>query len=158
MWFVLVAPVIVAEVFRSPMVDYRLVALGAALPLIEVVAGRPFLLHTLLAPVVVLTLVMLTTMNRRLLRRRALAVPIGMFLHLVLDGAWSSGGLFWWPAFGSDFGPLGLPEANNLQLRLLAEVAAAAVGAWAYRRYGLHRPVNRQRLIRTGHLAREYVS
>ena len=37
LWFVVLAPVAVAEIFRSPMVDYRLVALGAVLPLAEAV-------------------------------------------------------------------------------------------------------------------------
>ncbi len=148
------APVLVAEVFKSPMVDYRVVALGAVLPLVEVAVGRPWMLHSLAGSVLALALVMLTTINRRLVRRRLLGLPIGMFLHLVLDGAWSGADLFWWPLFGSTLEGQGLPEAGLIPLRLLLEVAAVGVGIWAMRRYGLNTPEARARLLRTGHLTR----
>ncbi|MGB5758362.1 MAG: hypothetical protein WBM50_15720 [Acidimicrobiales bacterium] len=154
LWFVVVAPFLVAEIFKSPMVDYRLVALGAALPLVEVPFGRPFVLHTLLGPVTVLTVVMLTTMGRRLVRRRLLGVPIGMFFHLVLDASWSSAALFWWPAFGWSLADEPLPEATALGWRLVLELVAVGVAVFAVRRYELDKPENRSRLLRTGHLAR----
>ncbi len=152
LWFAVVAPVIVAEVFRSPLVDYRLVALGALLPLVEVVAGRVFVLHTLAAPVVLLTVVMLATTGRRLLRRRLLGIPIGLFLHLVLDGTFTSAELFWWPLFGLSFADLTVPEADGVAVRLALEVVAIGVAAVAWRRYGLDDPAARERLVRSGHL------
>ena len=151
-WFAFVAPFLVAEVFKSPMLDYRLVTVGALLPLLEVVAGRVVVLHTLLAPVVVLAVVMGATVGRRLLRRRLLGLPIGLFLHLVLDGTWASATLFWWPLFGWSLEGVELPEAGSPGLRLLLEVAGLAIGAFAWRRYGLDDPVARRRLFRTGHL------
>lgn len=151
-WFLLSAPFLVAEIFKSPMVDYRLVAVGAVLPLIELALPNAFVLHTLLAPVLVLTIVMLTTIGRRLLRRRLLGIPIGMFFHLLLDGTWASASLFWWPAFGLSFSELAVPEASSLGLRLVLELAGLGIGAFAYRRYGLGEPEKRDRLIRTGHL------
>jgi hypothetical protein len=151
-WFLLTAPFLVAEIFKSPMVDYRLVALGAALPLLELALPNAFVLHTLLAPVAVLTVVMLATMGRRLVRRRLLGVPIGMFFHLVLDGTWASASLFWWPAFGFSFAELAVPEASSIGVRLILEVVGLAIGVVAYRRYGLDEPDKRNRLIRTGHL------
>ena len=152
LWFAVLAPVLVAEIFRSPMVDYRLVVAGALLPLIEVVIGRPFVLHTLAAPVVVLTVTMLATVGRRLLRRRLLGVSIGLFLHLVLDGTWASAELFWWPALGLSFDGLDLPEATAPGLRLVLELVAVAVAVVAWRRYGLDDPAARDRLLRAGHL------
>jgi hypothetical protein len=158
LWFAVLAPIIVAEVFRSPAVDYRLVSLGAVLPLVEVVTGQPVALHTLLAPVLVLAMVMAVTMRRRLLRRRLLGVPIGLFLHLVLDGTWASSQLFWWPAFGLELDAGAAWEASApITLRVLADLAAAGLGAWAWRRYQLGVGDNRQRLLRSGHLARGVV-
>ncbi|MDH3682438.1 MAG: hypothetical protein OEV40_21095 [Acidimicrobiia bacterium] len=154
-WFAVAAPVLVAEVFRSPLVDYRLVIVGALLPLVEAAAGRPSILHTLIGSVALLFLVMVTTVNRRLLRRRLLGLPIGMFLHLVLDGTWTDSELFWWPAFGTDL-PSGLPVAGRSPLLLIGmELAAVGLAVWAWRRYGLASPANRSLLVREGHLARE---
>lgn len=153
-WFAVVSVIVVAEVFRSPLVDYRLVAAGSLVPLLDVLIGRPTPLHTLAAPVVVMTAVMVTTMGRRLVRRRLLGVPIGMFLHLVLDGAWDRADLFWWPAFGFSLADEPLPEARGVTLRLLLELAGVAAAFVAYRRYGLGDAENRRLLARSGHLNR----
>lgn len=157
-WFLVLAPVLVAEVFRSPMIDYRLVAVGAALPLVEVFIGAN-VLHTLLGAVVVMTVVMLTTQRRRLVRRRLLGIPIGLFVHLVLDGSWTRAELFWWPVFGFDFGPDTLPEFDRpLIVGLVLELLGAAAAVWAYRRYDLADPVKRSRLVQTGQLDRSVLS
>jgi hypothetical protein len=157
LWFAVLAPVIVAEVFRSPLVDYRMVMAGALLPLSEVAVGGPRLLHTLLGSVLALTVVMVSTVGRpRLVRRRLLGVPIGMFLHLVLDGTWTDRDLFWWPVFGWTFDRDVLPELDRpVAVILLLEVVGLAVGWWAWRGYALGRPENLRRLLHTGHLARE---
>lgn len=151
-WFLVAAPFLVAEIFRSPMVDYRLVALGAVLPVIEVAIGRPFVLHTLVAPVLVMTATMAATVGRRLLRRRLLGVSIGLFLHLVLDATWSSAHLFWWPVFGLSFAGLEVPEASSPGWRLVLELVGVALAFVAWRRYGLDDPAARDRLVRRGHL------
>lgn len=158
LWFVVVAPVLVAEVFRSPMIDYRLVAVGAALPLVEVFVGAN-VLHTLLGSVALLTVVMLATQGRRLLRRRLLGVPIGMFVHLVLDGSWTRTELFWWPGFGLDFGTSEPPEFDRpLAIGVALELAAVAVAVWAHRRYDLGDDAKRGRLLTTGQLDRSVLS
>jgi hypothetical protein len=153
-WFAVLAPVLVAEVFRSPRVDYRLVALGAVLPLAEVVTGGPGPLHTLAGAAVALTVVMLVTRGRRLVRRRLLGVPIGLFLHLVLGGTWLDRELFWWPAFGWSFGAGTLLD-RPVVLLVGMEAVGLAVGVWAWRRYRLDRPENRRLLVATGHLDRQ---
>lgn len=154
-WFAVLAPIIVAEIFRSPMVDYRLVALGAVLPVAEVAVGGPRLLHTLLAPVVVMTLVMAATVGRRLVRRRLLGVPIGLFLHLGLDATWADRDLFWWPVFGASVRRDVVPELDRpLLVILILEGLGLLAARWAWRRYDLDRASNRRRLVAMGHLDR----
>lgn len=138
------------------MVDYRLVAFGAVLPVVELALPNASVLHTLLAPVVVLTVVMLTTIGRRLVRRRLLGIPIGMFFHLVLDGTWASASLFWWPAFGFSFAELAVPEASNIGFRLLLEVVGLGIAYAAYRRYGLDDSDKLDRFLKSGRLATEW--
>ncbi|MFW2380709.1 MAG: hypothetical protein ACN4GZ_03040 [Acidimicrobiales bacterium] len=155
LWFVILAPVLVAEIFQSPMADYRVVAVGAALPLLEAVFGAPRYLHTMLFAMGLMAVVMLGTSKRRLVRRRLLGIPIGLLLHLVLDFTWADSQLLWWPAFGTDFSDDATAAFNrSLEVGLLLEVVAVAVGYWAYRRYELDNPENRDLLIRSGRLAR----
>ncbi len=155
LWFAVLAPVIVAEVFQSPMADYRVVALGALLPLSEIVFGGPRLLHTMAVAMGLMAVVMMATSRRRLLRRRLLGVPIGLLLHLVLDATWTDAAVLWWPAFGFGF-PRGATAAFNrpIEVGLLLDGLALAVGYWAYRRYDLDDSANRQLLVRTGRLNR----
>jgi len=159
LWFCGVSVAAVWLVFRSPAIDYRLVMLGSVLPVGEVVLGGPRLLHTLLASVAALVLIMLATQQRRLLRRRLIGLPIGLMMHLVLDGIWARQVVFWWPFFGTDFGDGGLPElSHGLGLVLLLEVAGAAALLWCWRAFDLADPANRRLFLTTGHLNREVVS
>lgn len=150
LWFAGLSMVLVWAVFRSPAVDYRTVALGAVLPVAELVLGRPFLLHTLAAAAAALVLVVLVTDRRRPARRRWLGLPIGLLLHLVLDGVWSDATLFWWPAFGLELSSRPLPEVSRGALSWVLEVAGAAALVWWWRRFELADPVRRHRFWRTG--------
>ena len=154
LWFVSLSILIVVLVFQSAAVDYRMVALGAVLPVAEVLLGGPYLLHTLLGSVLAMALVMGVARGRRLVQRRWLGVPIGLFLHLVLDGTWTRTELFWWPFAG--FGALGdgrLPEFDRpLGVILVLEVIGLVVGLWLVRSYGLTDPATRARFLRTGRL------
>lgn len=142
-WFLALSFVLVALVFDSPALDYRMVMLGSVLPMVEQLAGGPWALHTLLAPLVVLAAVMLATRGHRLARRRWLGLPIGLLLYLVLDGAWLRTDLFWWPVFGARVGSGDLPEFKPLATLITLELIGLVVGAWAFRRYGL---TDRERL------------
>ena len=153
-WFVGVGWLLVVAVFQSPALDYRMVMLGSVLPLLDAATGGPWVLHTLLASVVALAVVMLLTRRRRLVRRRWLGIPIGMFVHLVLDGAWASTDVFWWPAFGASFGHDRLFELDRGGLSLLMELAGIAAIVYGWRRYGLQEPTARDRFLRTGQLPR----
>lgn len=158
LWFVGPAVAAVWLVFRSPALDHRMVVLGSALPVAEVVTGGPRLLHTLAGAVLALALVMGGTRRRRLVRRRWLGIPIGLFLHLALDGAIARPELFWWPAFGWSFGGGGLPELDRaLPVVVLSELAGAAACWWCWRTFGLDDPVRRRAFLRTGQVDRSLV-
>jgi len=129
-WFLGLSFVAVLVVFSSPAIDYRLVMLGGVLPSIEGLIGGPWFLHTLLAPVVVMTVVMLLTQERRLVRRQWLGLPIGLFMHLVLDGSWADAEVFWWPFLGvSDV--LGGSEVSEFQRSPIVLLLMEAIGVGA---------------------------
>jgi hypothetical protein len=153
-WFVGVGWLLVVLVFQSPALDYRLVMLGSVVPLADAVTGGPWILHTLLASVGVLAIVMLVTQRRRLVRRRWLGLPIGMFIHLVLDGVWANTKVFWWPAFGPSFGDHRLPELDRGALLLVMELGGVAALVYGWNRFGLRDPGARARFLRTGQLPR----
>lgn len=158
LWFVGPAIATVWLVFRSPALDHRMVALGAVLPVVEAALGGPRVLHTLAGAVLALAVVMAATQRRRLVRRRWLGVPIGLFLHLALDGAVTRAHLFWWPFFGWSFGDGGLPELDRaVPLVLLLELAGAAVCWWCWRTFGLDDPTRRRTFLRTGQVDRSLV-
>ncbi len=143
-------------VFRDPAFDYRMVVVGAVLPdLVDAPFGGARLAHTLLGAVVVLTVVMLATRGRRHRRRSLLAVPIGMFAHLVADGMWARTETFWWPFFGRPLTDR-LPALDHgLAVLLLEELVGAAIVLWCWRRFGLADPAVRRAFLRTGHLPRD---
>ena len=160
LWFAGLGFLAVVLVFRSPALDYRMVILGSILPLVDVatgLAGAPPVLHTLLAPVVVLTAVMLLTRNRRLIRRRWLGIPIGLFMHLVLDGTWSTTELFWWPVFGTDLPEVALPTLGRGVAGLAMELVGLAVIVWSWKRFGLDDAGRRDQFLREGRLDRDLV-
>ena len=157
-WFAAGSFALVVLIFDSPAIDYRLVMLGAVLPLIEMLAGGPWALHTLLGPLVVFTVVVVATRGRRLARRRWLGLPIGLLLYLVLNGAWGQVELFWWPVFGTTVESADLPEWRSLAALVGLEVIGLVVAAWAVWRYGLT-DRGRLRLLATqGHLDRDQMA
>lgn len=158
LWFAGMSFLAVWVVFKDPAIDHRLVIAGALVPdLLDVATGGPWVGHTLLFSVALLTVVMLATRGRRLLRRQLLALPIGTFLHLVLDGAWTDTDSFWWPALGTAFGEGRLPSIERGGLNVLLEVLGLAALVWAYRRFRLDEPENRQRFLSSGRLPRDLV-
>ncbi|MDH4148299.1 MAG: hypothetical protein OEY23_24340 [Acidimicrobiia bacterium] len=155
-WFVGLSMALVWVVFRSPAFDYRLVAVGAVLGSAEsALLGRPAVLHTLVGSVAALGGVMAATRGRRLRRRRWLGVPIGMFLHLVLDGVWADTELFWWPGFGFGFARGAGPEFARWPMVLVMEIVGVATMMWWARRWKLGEPARRERFLRSGQVGRD---
>lgn len=150
-WFAAGAVVITFVIFRSPNLDYRLVALGAVLPSIEVPFGTG-VLHTLVAPTLVLVVVMAATSKRRMIRRQWLSLPIGMYLHLVLDLAAPDS--FWWPVRAFNLYTERSPEVARGVWSLLLEIIGIGLAAWAYRRFGLDDSKRLEKFLRSGQLDR----
>ncbi len=156
LWFAGASVVIVWSVFQSPAIDYRMVVLGSLLPIADGLTGRAAVLHTLTASVLALGIVMLATRGRRLVRRRWIGLPIGMMLHLVLDGIWARADVFWWPFFGPGFPAEQLPElTRGLLAPLVLELIGAACLVWVWSRFGLADADRRRDFLRSGQLDRK---
>ncbi len=112
-WFIGTAVASVWSVFRDPKFAYRWVIAGALVPMFSVVMV-----------VGVLTAVMLLTIGKNAAKHAArknwLALTMGLFFHLVFDGAFLSTNMFWWPVagFSSDGYVLPLVERGFLNVPL----------------------------------------
>jgi hypothetical protein len=157
LWYAGLAFLLVWLVFRSPAVDYRLVVLGALLPIVPGLLGLPGWFHGLLLPSIVLVAVLIVARGKRLRQRALLGVPIGMALFLVLDFAWTETTAFWWPFLGSDVEPLSWPD-RPVPVLVVQEVIGLVVLVWCWLRFGLTDPGRRQRFWRTGQLDRSVVA
>ena len=151
LWYVGFSVFIVATIFKSSGIDYRLIALGSILPLVvDLGFGYRAYGHTLLFAVVLLAVTMIGTIGRpRLLRRRLLCLPIGVFCGLVLSGAFTNDELFWWPFFGSFTHDALLPSTWVV----VAEEIAGLVMCWfLVGQYDLYLPGPRRDFFRRGRL------
>lgn len=134
LWFVGTAWAAVWFVFRDPRFDLRMLALGALLPdIVDVWSGGTWVMHSVTASVAVLALVMLATRGRRPSRPMLLAVPIGMFMHLVFDGVFARTTAFWWPFAGAGFGDDRLPSFDRGWWNVPLELAGALLALWVLR-------------------------
>jgi hypothetical protein len=152
LWFIGTSVVSVWYIFRDPRFDYRLLAVGALLPdAIDLPEGHARWAHSVTVSVAALVLVMLLTAGRKPIRKLLLAVPIGMLLHLVWDGAFTSTEVFWWPFTGS-WGSVRMPSLQRGWWNLAFEAAGALLLVWIWRRSELSDPQRRDALIRHGRL------
>lgn len=159
LWFAGLSFVLVVAVFRDAALDERLVMAAATIPaVLDLAVGGIRLLHTLAFPIALLGVVMVGTVGRRSLRRHLLALPIGFFMNLVLDGMWSSTRLIVWPLGGLSFGGEQLPTLGRpWPVRLLMELAGLVALGWSIRRYRLTEPENRRRFLHSGRLDRTLI-
>ena len=159
-WFIATSIWSVWFVFRDPKFDYRLLAIAALTP--DLVDGllRAFglahgAMHSVVTSIAVLFAIMIATAGRRPSRQRLLAIPIGLFMHLIFDGAFSATKTFWWPLTGIALGDKSLPSVErgilNLPLELLGFVAC--IIAWRY--FALSDKTRRSKFLKTGSLQRE---
>ena len=159
LWFAGMSFALVVAVFRDAALDERLVMAAAVLPAaLDLAFGGVRLFHTLAFAILLLAVVMLATIGRRGLRRRLLALPIGVFMNLVLDGMWSSTRLIAWPLGGLSFGDEVLPTlGRSWPLRIVMELVGLAALVWCVRRFRLLEPENRERFLRSGRLDRTLI-
>jgi hypothetical protein len=150
LWFIGTSVVSVWYVFRDPRFDYRLLAVGAVVPdIIDLPNGHARWAHSLTVSVGTLVVVMLVTAGRKPVRRLLLALPIGMLLHLVWDGAFASTKVFWWPFTGS-WGSVRVPSLQRGWANIAFEAAGALLLTWMWRRCDLPDAERRSALIHHG--------
>jgi hypothetical protein len=82
-----------------------------------------------------------------------LGLPIGMFLHLVFDGAWNNTDVFWWPFTGLGFGDDPWPITDRGVISVLLEVVGLGLCVWIWRKNNMGAPESRRQFIENGLLA-----
>ena len=104
-----------------------------------------------------MSIVMVLTVGRRLVRRRWLGVPIGSFVFLIVAGVWTRTELFWWPFAGLDgIAERPLPEYDRpFGVLVVIELAAIAALVVIGRRLGLDEAEHRRNLLATGRVPKE---
>ena len=151
-WFVATAVLTIHVVFRDSRFDYRPLIVGALLPdLIDGPFGGAGVLHSVIGAVTIMVVVMLATIGRRQLRKQLIAVPIGILLHLVYDGAFAMDQVFWWPFMGG-FDDQALPVVSRGWWNVPLELVGVALAFWAWRLFVLHDGERRRRFVQTGQL------
>jgi hypothetical protein len=122
-WFIGTSVASVWSVFRDPKFAYRWVIVGALIPIFSVVAV-----------VGVLTAVMLLTIGKNATKKAArknfLALTIGLFMHLVFDGAFLDTKMFWWPLAGITTDGYAIPFVERGFLNIPFEIVGVALIMW----------------------------
>ena len=153
-WFIGTAVLSVWFVFRDPAFDHRTLVIGALLPdAIDAIWGGSRGFHSVTASVAVLVAVMLATIGRRPIRKRLLAIPIGMFLHLIYDGAFNNTQVFWWPFTGLSFSGDQLPVVDRGMLNIGFEIVGLLLCAFAWKKFHLSEATRRKNFLKTGTLS-----
>lgn len=151
-WFVATAVLAVYYVFTDVRFDYRWLIAGALLPdAVDLWTGGAWVMHSLTSAVAAMALVMVVTAGRRPIRRRLIAIPIGMMLHLVFDGVFTDTDVFWWP-FTSGFGGAEVPVVARGWWNVPLELVGVGLLVWAWRVFGLADVDRRRHFLRTGQL------
>ena len=149
-WFIGTAILSIGFVFRDPRFDYRLLIVGSVLPALDGLFGGARALHSITVSIALMAALMLATSGRKPIRKMLLGLPIGMFLHLVFDGAWNNTDVFWWPFTGLGFGDDPFPIADRGLISVGLEAVGVALCIWLWRANGLGSPERRREFLRTG--------
>ena len=153
LWFLALSFALVLLVFDSAALDHRLIMAGSLLPWLDFLWGPPWVMHSVLFPVVMMIAVMLIGWGRRLFQRRWLGLPIGVFVHQALAGTWTNKDLFWWPTFGLSLDE-SRPSVPPTALAIVLEIIGALVFVWLYRFLGLNDPKRRDLFRSSGRVDR----
>ena len=117
--------------------------------------------HSLLAPSLVVVAVLVGTRRGR--RRRAwMALAVGMFFHLLIDGLWADPETFFWPFLGLEFPEVAVPYWADVWSRAFSDPVRWVVEGiglvylWrVLSRAGFADPQVRADLLKTGRLPEE---
>jgi len=138
LWFVGTSVAAVWFVFRDPQFNYRLVVVGALIPdIIDGIGGGAGPLHSVVTVIALLAVVMLITTGRRPVRKPLLAVIIGLFMHLVFDGAFANTSMFWWPLGGFATYEQALPSVDRGWINIGLELVGVGLIIWVRSQIGL---------------------
>jgi hypothetical protein len=137
LWFVGTSIAAVWFVFRDPQFNFRLVVVGALIPdIIDGIGGGAGPLHSVVTVIALLAVVMLITTGRRPVRKPLLAVIIGLFMHLVFDGAFANTSMFWWPLGGFATYEQALPSIDRGWINVGLELVGVGLILWVRSQIG----------------------
>lgn len=154
-WFVATSVWSVWFVFRDPKFDYRLVAVAALAPdALDGLRGSVGPMHSVVTSIAALIAIMLVTAGRKPIRQRLLAIPIGLFIHLIFDGAFANADTFWWPLLGTALSQDPLPSVERGALNLPLETIGLIGCLVAWRFFSLGDKTRRSIFLKTGSLTR----
>ncbi len=152
-WFLGTAIASVWFVFRDPAFDYRWLCVGVLLAdVLDAPFGGARAFHSMPVSVAALVGVVVASAGRKRWRKRALAVPIGMMLHLVFDGAFATTKMFWWPLAGLHFADEPLPSVARGWFNIVLELIGLVALVWVWRTFGLRSKAQRDLLLKQGRL------
>jgi len=134
-WFAGTAVASVWFIFRDSQFNYRYLVIGAVLPdVVDGWFGHVGPLHSVVTSVLMLIVAMLASVGSRPRRKRLLAGVIGMFMHLVFDGAFLNTKVFWWPIGGLGLSNVSLPSVNRGWWNVVLEIVGVLLCIWTRRR------------------------
>ena len=137
LWFVGTSVAAVWFVFRDPQFNFRLVVVGALIPdIIDGIGGGAGPLHSVVTVIALLAVVMLVTTGRRPVRKPLLALNIGLFIHLVFDGAFANTSMFWWPLGGFATYEQALPSVDRGWINIGLELVGIGLILWVRSQIG----------------------
>ena len=165
LWHIAGAVFLFRWIFRDPKVDLRFLALGGFVPMLvdgvwaalvsSVASGTKLAAHSLLTAVVLMSVIMVLT-KRGPERKPWMALSVGVFFHLLLDGMWAQQESFLWPLFGWGFADPGA-GARSLFLGFLdgwvgwvEEGVGLVYLVVLWRTHGLGNPETRAEFMATG--------
>ena len=155
-WFIATSIWSIWFVFRDPKFDYRLLAIASLIPdLIDGISGRVGPLHSVITSIAVLFAIMIATAGRRPIRQRLLAIPIGMFMHLIYDGAFTDTKMFWWPVTGTSIEQKLLLYVERGPWNLPLEIIGITGCLIAWRYFSLSDTTRRAAFLKKGSMRRE---
>ena len=138
LWFVGTSIAAVWFVFRDPQFNFRLVVVGALIPdIIDGIGGGAGPMHSVVTVMALLAIVMLITTGRRPVRKPLLALIIGLFMHLVFDGAFANTSMFWWPLGGFATYEQALPSIDRGWINVGLELVGVGLIFWVRSQIGL---------------------